>query len=105
MRKAANDTSAAKVLPTVSPQLPDTLKKIASGIAKAGPDLHGKSFVVLVSCGAYNPVHLMHLRAFYIARQVWCKSCPIDTLLPVYALLMDVFSSSRATPTTISLAA
>jgi hypothetical protein len=70
--QAFRDAATVAAGPEKPPALevPDTLKKIAAGIAKAGPDLRGKSFVVLVSCGCYNPVHLMHLRAFYIARQV-----------------------------------
>jgi nicotinic acid mononucleotide adenylyltransferase len=68
---AADDakTVAAGPEKPLAVEVPDMLKKIQAGIAKMGPDLRGKSFVVLVSCGCYNPIHLMHLRAFYIARQ------------------------------------
>lgn len=30
----------------------------------------GMEVAVLVASGAYNPVHMQHVRAFYVARQV-----------------------------------
>jgi nicotinic acid mononucleotide adenylyltransferase len=45
----------------------DPLKKIGDCL-RQHPGCKKKS-VVLVSCGAYNPVHLMQIREFYIARQ------------------------------------
>jgi len=48
-------------------RLPVPLHKIAAHL-RSCTDPHEK-YVVIVSSGAYNPIHLMHLRAFYIARQ------------------------------------
>ncbi|OQR87885.1 hypothetical protein ACHHYP_07903 [Achlya hypogyna] len=42
------------------------LTKIAQGLANIARD---QEVVVLVSSGAYNPVHMLHIRAFYVARQ------------------------------------
>jgi hypothetical protein len=46
--------------------LPAELRKICRNLHAT---TEKSKWVVIVSCGAYNPVHLMHLRAFYIARQ------------------------------------
>ncbi|EQC40906.1 hypothetical protein SDRG_01971 [Saprolegnia diclina VS20] len=47
-------------------EVPYPLAKIAQALAGTAKD---QEVVVLVSSGAYNPVHMLHLRAFYVARQ------------------------------------
>ncbi|KAF0698322.1 Aste57867_11042 [Aphanomyces stellatus] len=48
--------------------IPYPLTKIAHNLSTLATH---QEVVVLVSSGAYNPVHMLHIRAFYAARQVW----------------------------------
>ena len=41
-------------------------------LQQLGEQKVGTEVVVLVASGGYNPVHMLHLRAMYVARQV-CK--------------------------------
>ena len=55
------------------------LQKIAKSLQELGDQPFGTEVTVLVSSGAYNPVHLMHIRAFYLAR----RHAEANTSLPV----------------------
>lgn len=45
------------------------LQKIAFMLDQLGYQKSGTEVAVLVSSGGYNPVHMLHIRAFYLARQ------------------------------------
>ncbi|OQS07789.1 hypothetical protein THRCLA_00217, partial [Thraustotheca clavata] len=47
-------------------EVPYPLTKIAQAMSTVAKE---QEVVVLVSSGAYNPVHMLHIRAFYVARQ------------------------------------
>ncbi|ETV97765.1 hypothetical protein H310_09122 [Aphanomyces invadans] len=49
-----------------APDVPYPLIKIAHALSMLTAN---QEVVVLVSSGAYNPVHMLHIRAFYVARQ------------------------------------
>jgi hypothetical protein len=61
--------------PLVDPSIPDpdTVPAPLHKLCKVLRTPAVKKSVVLVTCGAYNPIHLMHIRAFYLTRQFFEK--------------------------------
>lgn len=68
------------------------LRKVAANLERL---VAGRKPVVLVSTGAYNPIHLYHTRMFYLARSV--RSFAIDDpTLPRRATVAWLAPSSRS---------
>ena len=63
-------------------------------------DVRTRELVVLLMCGTFNPVHLMHLRMFYLAKQHLEDTCKCHVLGGILAPLHDsaVRQETRGAP-------
>ena len=76
------------------------LQKIAYGLRHIGKQNSGHEVVVLVSSGAYNPIHMLHIRAFYLARQYIEANSKYSVVGGIISPTHDTFvrTKTRRTP-------